>query len=206
MRALASIVALLVLASTPAEADAEKIGLQSVRGTGDRVGVQSETETREPLGLVAEADTDGKVGLQTEERAMDKEVADELWRLSISFEPNRSIVGGHAYKNLRAVADLLSRHPNTFIYVEGLAQPGEKHPDTDDVAQFRAITAMTYLEIFRVDRTVMELVQPRSAAAERMKEQARKHAEVDAGRSAEERAARAPQPLHGVRFGVVEQH
>ncbi|GEM_PF-2910573 len=207
MRKLAPVaVALLITALGASPAGAEKVGLQSERGTGERIGVQKSIDTKERLGLQTTKDTDGRMGLQTPEEAIDAEVADQLWDLNLAFDRDRLFVSTDTYKRLKAIAELLSEHATVFIYVQGLAEKGEKDPDGLDLRERRAVLAMTYLELFGVDRMVMELVVPGSAAEKRMTEQAARHRARHAAAAKEAGTAPVVFGLRGVRFGVVEQH
>ncbi len=201
-----SVVVLLIVATGPTPAGAEKIGLQSERGTGERIGVQKTRGTQSRLGLQSGKDTADRLGLQTPEEALAADVAEQLWDLNLGFERDRLDVGTATYKKLRAVAELLSEHPTVFIYVQGLAEKGEKDPDGLNLSERRAVLAMTYLELFGVDRMVMELVVPGTAAEKRMAEQASRHRKRHEAAAKAEGTKPVSLGLRGVRFGVVEQH
>jgi outer membrane protein OmpA-like peptidoglycan-associated protein len=207
MRTLVWIVAaLFTLAVSPSEAEAEKVGVQSERNTGERIGVQSNRDTGQHLGLQKTVHDQGLLGLQTSERAVGEDVAEQLWDLNIGFDRDRIVIDSNAYKRLRAIAELLSEHPTVFIYVQGLAAKGEKDPDGLNLSERRAMLAITYLELFGVDRMVMELVIPGSAAEKRMTDQTVRHRTRHDARAGEAKLKPVAWTMSGVRFGVVEQH
>ncbi len=171
MRTLAWIVAaLFTLTVLPAEAEAEaeKVGVQSERKTGERIGVQSNRDTGQHLGL-------------------QKTVHEYLQAAACH---SRAALGAPHGLHLRARA----------------RAKGEKDPDGLNLSERRAVLAMTYLELFGVDRMVMELVSPGSSAEKRMTDQAMRHRTPHDARAGEAKLKPVAWTMSGVHFGVVEQH
>jgi outer membrane protein OmpA-like peptidoglycan-associated protein len=206
MRCLPILAALLITGAASPSVAGEKIGLQSVRATGERIGMQSERATQEPLGLQTESKTEDHVGLQTPEKGIDTDVMLELWGLAVSFRIDDVFVDTPAYKQLHAIADLLSEHPATFIYIQGITTKGEKDPNGLNLAEHRAVVAMAYLQLFGINPMVMELVQPGTPSAKSMAKQMVRHRALVVAQ-AKAAGVEPPEPLtRAVRFGVVEQH